>query len=540
MNTLNNLDLFSVGLAIAGVGILGFVVFFNNRRSITNETFLLFSLTTLIWGVVNYLSYQITVPYLGFWLLRLTIFLAVWQAFTLFRLLYVFPREVVGFPSLYKFVLVPIVILTAVITLTPLVFLKIGDVSPGGRIDSVINGPGIFLFAVVSVGLVIGGIVLLLKRIIKARGIEKRQFSSVFVGIFITFILIIIFNFILPAFFNNPRFTPLGAVFIFPFVVFTAYAIIKHHLLNIKVIATEMLTFILSIVTLVEVVISQNVLELIFRVSVFVLVLSFGILLIRSVRREVEQREKLEKLSKDLGAANEKLKELDKLKSEFLSFASHQIKSPMAVVKGFAQLIYDGSYGQIPDKVKETVARIKEAIDRLLALVNNFLDLRRIEEGRMEYNFESVNVVELVKKIADDLGLLAKQKNLDFSFETQEEALSSKVDVQRFSQVIQNLIDNAIKYTEKGFVRVSVAKQNQNEVLISVSDSGRGMPKEFQANLFQQFTRETAAAKEKQGTGLGLFIAKQIVLAHKGDIWVESEGAGKGSRFLVKIPLENS
>jgi signal transduction histidine kinase len=271
---------------------------------------------------------------------------------------------------------------------------------------------------------------------------------------------------------------------------------------------------------------------------VFALVHIFGILLIRSVRKEVEQRERLEVLTKELAAANERLKELDKLKSEFLSFASHQVKSPMAAVKGYATLIYDGTFGLVPDKVKEVTHKIKASADRMIALVDNLLDLRKIEEGKMEYDFVEVEVAKFVSEIVEELSPLASDKKLELSFEGEPSGIKIKADAQKLRQVIQNLIDNAAKYTQAGWVRVSVnPDQDKKNVLITVADSGLGISKELLPNLFQQFRRDTQHAKAIKGTGLGLYIAKEIVTAHSGEIWAESEGEGKGSRFFVKVPI---
>ena len=155
----------------------------------------------------------------------------------------------------------------------------------------------------------------------------------------------------------------------------------------------------------------------------------------------------------------------------------------------------------------------------------------------MEYHFEPADIVEIVKRISDEMNLLAKNKNLTLSFETNCEIANSQIDVLRFNQIIQNLIDNAIKYTDKGWVKVAVNISDKKEILISVSDSGRGISAEFKNQIFNQFSRDSATAKLSQGTGLGLFIAKQIVSAHHGEIWVESEGEGKGSQFFIKIPI---
>lgn len=265
------------------------------------------------------------------------------------------------------------------------------------------------------------------------------------------------------------------------------------------------------------------------------LVIGLGYFLIKGVQREVEQREYLEKISKELSAANDQLRIFDKQKNEFLSFASHDLKSPIALIKQFATLIYDGTYKD-PVKIHETVSKIKNTADRAVNMVNTFLDLRKIEEGHMEYNFESRNVVEFVGSITNDFALLAKQqKNIDVSFASAKPDIQATIDSNTFRQVVQNYLDNSLKYTEAGWIKVQIVDE-QKTVLIKFSDSGLGMDKELLPILFGQFHRDPGVAKKIQGTGLGLYIAKQIVLAHHGDTWAESEGKGKGSQFYIRLP----
>ncbi len=293
---------------------------------------------------------------------------------------------------------------------------------------------------------------------------------------------------------------------------------------------TDIFVGILLILTALQFLSSQSLLDAIFRISIFVLIFIFSISLIQAVRKEVEQREELERL-------NKKLDELNKIKSEFLSFASHQIKAPMAVIKGYTELIQN-VVENVPPQVKDFAAKIRKAVDDLLVLIEEFMDYRRIDEGKMEFNFEKLNVVSIVKEIYSNMFLLAKEKNLEFYFQSDVDFVFANIDKVRFSQVVQNLIDNAIKYTKEGFVRVNIEKKD-NKVLITVSDSGIGMSKKFQEKLFGQFVRDPSIKKEIRGTGLGLFIAKFIIEAHKGKIWAESEGEGKGSRFYVELPILN-
>ena len=550
MAGLANIDLLSVGIAVAAIGVLGFAVFFSNRRSITNKSFLFLSWAIIFWSIFNYSFYQIAVPVLSFLILRWVMFFAVWFAFFVFQLLYVFPREKVNFSNTHKLFLIPLVIFTSILTLTPFVFSEIVELSSTGRIARVANGPGIFLFGAVVGLLNFGGIVFLFKKLIKAIGVERRQYGTVLIGIFLTLVLIMVFNFILPAFFDNPRFIPLGALFIFPFVAFTSYAILKHHLLGVRVIATEILTFFLAVVVLYEVIFADSLTIRILRSGVFLLVLAFGILLIKSVRREVEQRERMERMTAELETVNERLKELDHLKSEFLNFASHQVKSPMATVKGFATLIEDGTHGQVSDKAKEGAHKIRGAADRLISLVNNLLDLGKIEAGKLDFNMQEMDIVKLIATMVDEYQILAQNKKLTLSFEFDKPSLTIKADAEKLRQVIQNLIDNAIKYTDSGSVRVTIQDEYTSQlqhpdklenvgvspgVLITVADTGRGMSSELLQKLFGRFVRGEKTKTEVMGTGLGLYIAKQIVEAHHGGIWAESEGQGKGSNFFVRL-----
>lgn len=304
------------------------------------------------------------------------------------------------------------------------------------------------------------------------------------------------------------------------------YAAAKYQLFNIRAVVAEVLTFAIWVAVFIDVLSSSTPKEYLFKGGLLIFVIILGVFLIKSVHNEVKQREELK-------ITNEKLVQLNKLKSEFLSFASHQIKSPMTVVKGYASLIYDGTYGPVSDEVKGAAVNIKESADRLISLVGDFLDLRKIEEGQMEYHFEKINLSRIVGSMVEDFKLIAKKKNLDLTLEASSNDIQVMADEQKLRQVIQNLIDNAIKYTDKGFVKVEL-KERDGSVLLSVKDSGRGISKELLPNLFQQFARD-ASVKKIQGTGLGLYIAKEIIKAHKGEIWAESAGEGQGTSFCVKL-----
>ncbi len=534
LGPLQNLDLISVGVSVAGIVILGFIVFFNNYKGITNRTFLIFSLVAACWGVLNYWNYQLHSEISVLWTFRFIIFFATWYTFFLFRLCYVFPEEHAVFSNNYRFFLLPLTLITSAITLSPFVFPSIAELAPVGEVSKTVVLPGIYLFAFTAIFLVGNGLYILIKKLKRSVGAQKMQLKFILFGIATTFFLHIVFNLILPGIFLYVRFIPLGALFTFPLIGFTAYAIFKHHLLNVKVIATEILAFLLAIMSLVEVVISKDLGTIIFRSGVFALVLGFGILLIRSVLKEVEQREQLQKLSEDLKAANVKLEELSHFKSQLLSLASHQVKAPLGVIKGFATILSDGLYGEINPKIKETLGKIRFSADELISTVNNLLDLRKVEEGKMEYKFARVDLLKMTQGVIEELRPLAANKGLELSFTTGLTEAFVNADEIKFRQVIQNLVDNAIKYTPSGFVKVELKAEN-GEVIVSVADSGLGLPAELIPQLFEEFIRDERVKKEIRGTGLGLFIARKIVEAHSGKLSAESDGEGKGSTFYVRL-----
>jgi signal transduction histidine kinase len=206
----------------------------------------------------------------------------------------------------------------------------------------------------------------------------------------------------------------------------------------------------------------------------------------------------------------------------------------MNVVKGFAQLIYDGTYGELPEQVKDTAHKIKDSADRLIVLVNNLLDIGKIEEGKLEFKFLELDIVALVRSMAEEYKIIADGRGLGINFTSSVPVIRMQADGEKLRQVFQNLIDNSIKYTEHGSVNISV-KDDSDTVLVTVSDTGRGLSKELQQKLFQRFVRDEKTKNEIQGTGLGLYIAKEIVNAHHGQIWAESDGEGKGSRFNVRL-----
>lgn len=247
---------------------------------------------------------------------------------------------------------------------------------------------------------------------------------------------------------------------------------------------------------------------------------------------------KVDALNGELAEANEKLKGLDKLKTEFLSLASHQLRSPLTAIKGYASMLLENSFGELRDqKQREAVDRIFQSSMNLTKTVEDLLNVSKIEQGGMKYEFMELDVAKLAEEITNELSVTAQNKGLALTFETDDsKPYLISGDSNKLRQVFVNFIDNSIKYTKEGFIKVKVAKsEDKKQIVFSVTDSGMGMTPEIKAQLFQKFARAEGGKMNAGGSGLGLYLAKEIVEAHKGTVDVTSRGMGQGSTFSVTL-----
>jgi signal transduction histidine kinase len=247
-------------------------------------------------------------------------------------------------------------------------------------------------------------------------------------------------------------------------------------------------------------------------------------------------KQEVEKATAELRVANIELQKLDKAKSDFISIASHQLRTPLSAIKGFTSMILEGSYGRITKVVRDKLEKTYESAERLIRLVNDLLDLSHMEGGKMEFNFIKVDLAAMAQSVVEELKIQADKKKLKLELAGPEKELWVWADEQKLRQVVINLIDNAVKYTDKGSVKV-LLEEKGDQVQMSVGDTGMGMRPEEIANLFQKFMRGPNAPRlHTEGAGIGLYVAKQLIEAHHGRIWAESEGEGKGSTFFIKLP----
>lgn len=240
----------------------------------------------------------------------------------------------------------------------------------------------------------------------------------------------------------------------------------------------------------------------------------------------------------ELKEAYEELKRLDKAKSEFVSIASHQLRTPLTAIKGYISMILEKTYGRLSDEIKKPLQNISASNERLIKLVNDLLNVSRIEAGKMEINPEKSSLEKIIGSAIDELKNTAKEKNIYLKFESPKTPLPKvSVDKEKIRQVIINVIDNAIRYTEKGGIMVKLEKMD-DKLQIIVSDTGAGLTKYELEKMFESFSRGAAGTRfYTEGAGLGLYVAKKFVEMHDGKVRAESKGKGKGSAFYIELPI---
>ncbi len=527
-----NAELLSVGVVAALLISIGFTVFLNDMESITHKSFLALTGTSVIWSLFNYGIYKSPDPIIMLWILRLIMFTATWFAFSLFTFFYVFPNRKQILPMWYRFLLFPATVIISLMTLSPLVFTEISSFSANGQIQQVTRGPGIFLFGILVFILDFGAILLIARKMLLARGSARNSYRTILIGTVTTIFLIIIFSFILPAFFGNSTFVAYGTLALLPFIGVTAYAIEHGRVLNVKEVGVAFLVSALAIATFIELIFTTNPILILFRISLFILILFVGLLLIRGVVKEVKQREEIEKLVEELQQTNSRQEGL-------VHFIGHEVKGFLTKAAGAFAALSEGDFGELPSTLKPFVDRALLDTRESTDSVAGILKASNLKKGTVTYVKEPFDLKTLVREAVEKARPTAEQKGISLSLVIDDSSSYQMTGdkAQINDHVLRNLIDNAISYTPSGSINVSLKKEN-GKIIFAVKDTGVGITEEDKRRLFT----EGGHGKDSQtinvhSTGYGLFIAKQITEAHGGTIRAESDGAGNGATFAVELPI---
>ncbi len=247
------------------------------------------------------------------------------------------------------------------------------------------------------------------------------------------------------------------------------------------------------------------------------------------------------RLSEELQKRAKELEELDRLKSAFLANMSHELRTPLNSILGFTDVMLEGLDGQLTDYMDNDLRLIQKNGQHLLHLINDVLDMAKIESGKMNLNPEKFKIHDVLDEVTSITSTLASEKNLSlFIQEDSDQEVEIFADNTRLRQVMINLVNNSIKFTENGKIVLKAVSLDGSRILITVKDSGIGIPPDLLEAVFQEFSQvDTSTTRKAGGTGLGLPISRRLVEMHGGRLWAESTGIpGEGSTFFVELPVE--
>ena len=404
--------------------------------------------------------------------------------------------------------------------------------------------PGIFyfLFLLMFFGLVCCGWYLLIKALKKTKEkIKRQQIKYFLLGTGIGFVGGATNYFL---WYDIPI-LPYGNILIIFGVLFVALAITRYHLFEVKVILTELLVGAMGVALFVLPFLIPTTSLRIFTIAAFLLFCIFAYYLIKATHQESRRREEAELLAvrekalrKNAEKLTNEIKQLDRAKTEFMMHTSHQLRTPLTIIKGYISMILEEEK-ELSEETKKKLKNILSSCERFIRIVNSILDLFRLESGVIKYEFQEKNIKKIIKSVVEELKPRAKEKNLYLTFkESKEKIPLLLMDEDKIRQAISKVIDNAIGYTQKGGIEIKCQVRNECcQVLIK--DSGVGLLKEEKETIFKSFIRGSdSIGLNPEGIGLGLYFAKKLIKGNQGEIWIESEGKGKGSTFYIELPIK--
>jgi len=357
----------------------------------------------------------------------------------------------------------------------------------------------------------------------------QHKRSRIFlIGLMLFYIMNVIFNIVLPILFNITYLYYLGDYSTFFLLGFTAYLILKHNFLGIKVISTELLTYFLIFLIFVRFVTSTNMLDRVINFFLLISTMILGALLIQSVVKEVESKIKLAK-------SNKKLKELDELKDEFISITSHELKTPVSIIKNNLWMLNYINKGKSSKKQQHLITEANNGLNRLSVMINNLLNVSRIQQGRLQFNITKFDLDTVIEQAIERFKPMFKNRGLKLT-KGKHKAGNVYGDKEKVSEVMDNYLSNAYKYTEKGFVHVDVVNK-KDFVIVTVSDTGPGIRKEDYRKIFTKFGRAKEGLKQNgrgASTGLGLYIVKYYIESMGGKVGFVSK-VNKGTSFWFSL-----
>lgn len=324
-----------------------------------------------------------------------------------------------------------------------------------------------------------------------------------------------------------------------------SYSLTRFGVVPLRSFIAQVTALSMSAIAFADIFIGDGVVGTVGRTAVFLFFALVSFFFIRLLSSYEHQKEhlvnastSLKKLNGELDTANKRLQELDLQRSKFVSIASHQLRAPLTAIVGYSSMLLEGSFGKIPKKASGAAEKILQSGKTLIGTITDFLDISTLEMGQLHFAFAEVDISPLCIEVFETMKHNAEAKGLELRAEIPNHALMVYADKDKLRHVLVNLVDNAIHYTPSGSISLTLSK-TKTAAVFAVEDTGIGMSPETVSKLFGKFARGAEArAHSAEGVGLGMYLAQEIVKAHKGSIKAHSPGAGKGSKFTVEIPLK--
>ena len=536
--------------------LLGLFVYLNNRKSIINITFFLLCFVTFWWQFSWFILFNTQNETLASYLVKIGYMGIIFIPIFFFHFFISFLKEVVK--KIDKYLLYLSYFLAIVFE-----FFLINT-------NLFISGFYQYFWGFYPKAGILHPLYLFLLTILAVRGLYllissiKRKVFTGYKHLQVKYLLLALIIYISAAsdFLANygVEFYPLGPIFVLGFLGISALAILKYHLFEIRVILTEILVAAMGIVLVILPFVMPTGSLRVLTLAVFLLFCVFAYYLIKATHEGTKRREEAERLTvqervlrdeaeriaiqeRALRQRSEKLvrefERLDRAKTQFLLATQHHLRTPLSIMKNYASMLLEGTYGKLGEIVKHPLSGIYVSIERLIKVVNEFLDVAQLQLGKGVLKKAKTDMINYLKKeIIEELLPSAKEKGLYLKLEPSKEKIPEiMIDQTKMKTAIYNVVDNGLKYTQKGGVTIKLQIVN-GKLQIVVKDTGIGIKKEEIAELFER-TFERGKEAEKlytTGRGIGLYISKNFIEAHQGKIWAESEGEGKGSTFYIELP----
>jgi len=441
-----------------------------------------------------------------------------------------------------------------------------------GTVFSSQPGWGLYIFSIFYFSVSITMIILLVKAKKHTAGTEKaKQYTFILSGVMISLTTTAISSFILPSF-SIYLTAGIDSIGFLIFLLLVGYSITRHHLFNIRVFAIELLTFTLWTFIFARIFLVDNIEEAIIEIGLLVISMVLGSILIRAVRREIIQKEKLEKLTDEITKANTSLtnlnatlnqkvleqtaevrhaydlekkarRDLEKLnetKDQFILISQHHLRTPVTGIKWELEMILSGQYGKLGAPLKQAITEANTSVGRLTRIVDDFLSITALKIGSNILDIKPANLKPLLDDVVSELRIDIANKHIAVNYSRDEKDWPDlNIDAGKMREVILIVIENAVKYNhDAGSIDIQTHSADE-KFEMAIVNTGAGMVKEDHAQLFNHlfYRGEQARKLNPVGMGVGLSVARAIVRAHHGELTIESEGEGKGARVMIMLPI---